>query len=418
MPKRCRRDLARRLLASIAAAALTACGAILGADDEVGAPSRPPGEDAGDDAGESSTADAGGDASTRDASASACVATGKLALDTAFGTKSLPLVAAKTTLAPNGDVVTIGRAACAEAGADALSMMRILPDGGTGPSAPPCFGVGNSQTVVSVAPSPSGYVVATFGLQATTRARVLHVSEDGAELGSAELSPISGYSFSYSTFALHVGGKIVWGGYRYSQTTLPARVGFLSVMSGGSFAVPADEIPASAATWKGQLYAAFVHDPSDGGASELVVRRFDVVGNGLAQDIAFGGNGAPRIALPNDQSLQQLDGLGSILVEDDAVTIAVPNGSSISLLRLTGSTWSSQNVPSYAPGHLVRSCDGALILGAAGPTALNRIVPGSPVAREVLPSASAITSLLRDAKGDLYVAQRAGAQQQVVRVRP
>lgn len=394
-----------------------ACGAIFGIDEDEPIPDRGSFDGGGGD-GDGDTADGrrdvGEDASD-DADAGSCTATGAFDPDPSFVAPSIPFASAKGALDADGRFVTIGRIDCD--GGTGLSMSRIEPDGGADPTVPTCFGAGSREDVVSVAPSSNGWIVATNHTSGGLfHARVARFGAGGETLASSELSGITGYASSYSTFAVEAAGQIVWGGYRYSQGGQPDR-GFLTVVGGGSAVVPDDEVPASAAVSGGRLYVASVSAPSDGGTREVVVRRYDVVGKTLVLDGTFGTGGAARVVAA--ASAAQLDGRGSLLVEGDAVTVAAPNGGgAISVLRFSGGSWSSHTVAGYPPAHVQRSCDGTLVVGLTGPASLVALPGDGGAGVHLLPQNVPVISLARDPEGRLYVAQGPGASVKLTRVLP
>jgi hypothetical protein len=402
----------RSVFPVLAAGSLAACGNFIGWSEPAAEPPTRDAAAAESDGGDSYAAEDGGGTDVGViADASGCRADGTLEVDMSFGVETIPLAVAKTTHAASGEIVTFGRTACD--GGSGLSMHRVLLDGSIA-SAPPCFGSGSTENVASVWSTANGFVLASDRLAGNFRARVTRIDTNGAHLGFAEMAPASGYSSTYARFAVEAAGRIVWAGYHYSQVGNP-ELGFLAVMGGAAFAVPAGELPVTAAVSGSTLYVLFAYEPTNGGTKQVVLRRF-AVGNTLTEDPAFSSAGVSRLDLATNPA--QFEGIGSMIVEDEQVTIAAPNGSAISLLRFDGAAWTAEAVPALARGHLVRACDGSLILAASNPSAVRRLTSDGGATMLPLANPQLITSLVQDEAGQLYVTQVSGAQHTLVRIDP
>lgn len=387
--------------------ALAACGDLLGVDDETPAPSRPNDDSGADGAIDGGSTESGGEAGT---DAGVCTANGTFELDPAYA-PVVGLATPRATLSSAGEVVVVGK--CGDGGVG-LEMATLTASGSV--NRVPCFGSTSTEMIASVARTSAGYVVASSRNETTFRARATHVDPSGAPILTDELAPVSGYNTSYAKFALEVSSAIVWGGAR-SQFNTPDR-GFLKVMSKGLLEFTTGEIPVSARVSASQLYVAFIR-PLDGGLQhELFVRRYAIGANmSLEEDVTFLSGTHPVLNVVSGT----VDGVGAMEVDGDTVIIVAGYASSTRLFRLTGGTWSQDVVPLFSPAHLVRSCDGSLILAgsayldgsASTEKGLVRRVNDMTTAEQRMPAQDDITELLRAPTGDLFVVQAAGTVRRV-----
>lgn len=390
----------RALLLATTLSAASACGTLLGTDEEDGSP---PPVNASVFMSDSALEDTAPSSDGGDVDATACKATGVLVLDNAFGTKQTGLTLSRLVRAQAGDLVTIGRASCSDAGGPRLSLHHLLPEGIVDPTTP-CFG--DYEVPSSLAPlSTSRVLLASGRISGVALARTRWIALDGGEGPITEQPP--GGQGSVAAFSMPLSNGVVWGGYRSSVTgDTPFFGTTASTQNTGEY------FPVSAAAEQTFLYVVFTHEVT-GAADAVVLRRYSLIGSALTEDVAFSASDVTR--LPINAPKSAWVGVGGMRVDNGVVTIAAPGSGAIRVLRYDGK-WTQTTVAGYPPAFVERACDGSLILGVNGPARLMRF-NGDVAGPELLLGTGTLRGIAQDS-ADGFVILKQGTSDTLLRVQP
>ena len=299
------------------------------------------------------------------ADAGGCTATGRAAVDTAYGqAAAFPFPVRRGAVTPTGDVYGVAQRACPDGG-NGATLARIGRDG-VASGALVCL---EGENAWAISADRGDALVGTSLGTTSPRVRLWRVSPAGTATrlddftNTAVSPPDPTFRTPYPTLVFASGSLTAWGGFLEAQVGSPRLKGVLRASTGGAWfpvTTPVTtEVPVAMAARGSTLLVAFVNAE---GENYLALRRFNVAST-LSEDTTF----SAKVALPQPVTVTPDGPVRSLVWHGDTITLVAPgSGTDSAIIVFRGASATTPAAFAASDPRVAGACDGAVLIAATG----------------------------------------------------